>query len=178
VVVERSEWIPKGDVVALDDVLGRSTSDSVEVLGFVHALIHDHRFRIEPSISQRQYVGFIKLYFERCLREDPQGEWASSRYIAGGEMVNVFGALWRDKDVPRELLAELRDWLGILYKSGDAKIRLCLVSSTIEHLFEQEPIRKFFENWKSDPILSVAYREASEWCLTGGNSPLGKPFPS
>ena len=164
--------------MALDDVLSQSTNDNIEVLGFVDALIHDKHFRIEPPISQRQYIDFIKLYFQRCLREDPQGEWASSRHIAGGEMVNVFGALWRDKEVPRELLAELRDWLGILYKNGDATIRLCLVNATLEHLFEQEPIRKFFENWKSDPVLSVAHRESSEWYLGGGNAPLGKPFPS
>lgn len=102
VVVEHGEWIPKGEIVALDDVLRWSANDNVEVLGFVDGLIHDGHFRIEPAISQRQYVDFIKLYFERCLNEDPQGEWASGRYIAGGEMVNVFGALWRDQEVPRE----------------------------------------------------------------------------
>jgi hypothetical protein len=65
-------------------------------------------------------------------------------------------------------------WLGRLYKEGDADIRRCIVHATLEHLFEQEPIRKFFADWKNDEVLAVAHAEASEWYKGGGSSPLGK----
>jgi hypothetical protein len=77
--------------------------------------------------------------------------------------------------VPREVLKELRNWLGQLYREGDKGVRTCIVNATLEHLFEQEEIRNFFSNWKNDDVLAVAHREASDWYLGGGKTPLGKP---
>ncbi len=172
---KHAEWTPKTDVVSLSDVREWAKSSDIEILGFTHGLIHNGRFRIEPALSLTEYKEFVKHYFERCLREDPQGEWSDSRYSAGGGLVNIFAGLWRDSSVPRAVLKELKNWLGDLYKAGDAEIRTCLVTATLEHLFEQKDIRLFFSDWKDDEVLAVAHREASEWYQGGGSTPLGKP---
>ena len=175
---ENAEWTLKTDVVPLSDLRRWLKSDDIEIVGFAHSLIDDDRFRIEPALTVNEYKDFLKHYFERCLREDPQGEWSDDRYSAGREMVNIFASLWRDSSVPREVLKELKVWLGDLYKEGDEKIRKCLVNATLEHLFERKDIREFFSDWKNDKVLAVAHKEASDWYLGGGNTPLGKQvFP-
>jgi hypothetical protein len=171
-----AEWSPKTDVVSLTDIRRWFSSTDVEIQGFAHDLIDGGRFRIEPSISVNEYKDFVMEYYERCILENPDGEWSDSRYSAGSTLVNIFAALWRDSSVSREILQELKAWLGRLYKANGAEIRTCLVTATLEHLFEQKDIRDFFSDWKNDPALAIAHKEASEWYLGGGNTPLGKPL--
>jgi len=172
---ENAEWIPKTNVLPLNDVQRWMASEDIEVLGFVNAMLHDRRFRIEPPIQLFEYTNFIKHYFERCLHENPDGEWSDSRYSVGMTMVSIFASLWRDPSVPRPVLTDLKTWLGSLYTSGDQEIRTCLVTATLEHLFEQEEIRNFFLDWQQDEVLKMAHEEASEWYKGGGWTPLGKP---
>jgi hypothetical protein len=172
---ENAEWTPKTDMVPLSDVQDWMASSDIEILGFTHNLVCNRRFRIEPSISLSEYIEFIKHYCERCLRENPDGEWSDSRYSAGMDLVNIFASLWKDSSVPRTVLTDLKTWLGQLYKQSDAQIRTCIVQATLEHLFEQKDIRKFFSDWSEDEVLTVAHKEASEWYKGGGTSPLGRP---
>jgi hypothetical protein len=172
---DHAEWIPKTDVVALSDVQRWMASSDIEILGFTHALLSDHRFRIEPPISLSEYVEFSKRYYERCLKENPDGDWSDSRYSAGADVVNIFASMWRDSSVPRPVLEDLKMWLARLYRAGDSEIRTCVVQATLEHLFEQKQIREFFADWLNDEVLAVAHAEASEWYKGGGSSPLGKP---
>ncbi len=72
---EHAEWIPKTEVVPLSDVQRWMVSSDIEILGFAHTLLHDGRFRIEPPVSLSEYIEFTQRYFERCLRENPDGEW-------------------------------------------------------------------------------------------------------
>jgi hypothetical protein len=172
---ENAEWIPKTDVVGLSDIQNWMVSSDIEILGFTHALLSDRRFRIEPPISISEYIEFSKRYYERCLKENPNGDWSDSRYSAGADLVNIFVSLWKDSSVARPLLAQLKAWLGKLYKEGDAEIRTCIVQATLEHLFEHKDVREFFSDWKNDAVLAKAYTEASEWYKGGGTSPLGRP---
>jgi hypothetical protein len=172
-----AEWTPRKDTVPLGDVRRWLKSDDIEILGFAIGLINDARFRVEPPIMPNEYKGFVTHYYGRCLKEDPNGEWSDSRYSAGATLVNIFGSLWRDSAVPREIVKELKDWLGRLYTEGDEPLRTCVVTATLEHLFEQKDIREFFADWKEDPVLAIAHKDASEWYLGGGTTPLGKaPF--
>jgi hypothetical protein len=175
VAPKHAEWTPKTDVVALSDIQRWMSSTDIEILGFTGALLDDRRFRIEPPITLDDYTKFEKHYYERCLRENPDGEWSDSRYSAGWDLVNIFAHLWRDSSVPRPVLDDLKAWLGRLYKEGDPDIRTCIVQATLEHLFEQEQIREFFADWQDEKILAVAHEEASDWYKGGGSSPLGKP---
>jgi hypothetical protein len=172
---ENAEWTPKTDVVALGDIQRWMNSSDIETLAFTHDLLSERRFRIEPAISITEYIRFTKQYYERCLRENPDGDWSAPRYIAGGEIVNIFASLWRDSSVPRSVLEDLKAWLAQLYREGDPGLRTCIVQATLEHLFEQEQIRGFFADWLNDEVLTAAHREASEWYKGGGSSPLGKP---
>jgi hypothetical protein len=172
---EYSEWTPKTDVLPLDDLREWMRSADIEILGFAHSMMSDRRFRVEPPMSTAEYVGFFQHYYERCLLEDPDGEWSDSRYSAGADLVNIFGSLWRDPRVPRQLLDDLKVWLGQVYKESDEDLRLCIVQATLEHLVEQKSIREFFSDWERDSILKIAYEEACLWPDGGGSTSLGKP---
>jgi len=105
---DNADWTPKTDTVQLGDIRRWSKSDDIEILGFTSALIHDAGFRIEPPLMPNEYKGFVTHYYERCLKEDPKGEWADSRHAAGMSLVNIFASLWRDSAVPCEI-ASLRN---------------------------------------------------------------------
>lgn len=162
--------------ILLEDVLRWMRSDDIEVLGAAYALISDkrHYMRIQPSPSLAHSYEFLMCYFERCLLENPDGQWSNSRYEAGWDVVNWFADLWRDQTVPRKMLHKLKEWLARLYKEGDDALRACLVNATFEHLFEDHDIAKYFANWQKDPILGCAYRDGMLWSQKGGTSPLGK----
>lgn len=177
IVPENAEWTPKTDTVSLNDIRQWLESHDLEVLGFANALVHDARFHIEPPLAVNEYKHFIKRYYGRCLKEDPKGKWADSRYSGGTALVNVFASLWRNSSVPREVVKELKGWLARLYVEGDQSLRVCIITATLEHLFEHKEIREFFSDWKKDPMLAAAHKQASEWYKGGGRTPLGKPAP-
>ena len=149
----------------------------IEVLGAVYAFITDERRSkvIEPSLQFEDYYQFVTRYYERCLREDPKSKWADSRYSAGHDLVGWFVSLWNDKEVPKSAIANLKAWLAQLYREGDEALRNCLVTATLEHLFEHQKIRKYFADWEGDPVLGAAFAGAKEWVQGGGSTPLGKP---
>ena len=163
-------------IVAKKRLLQRMNDPNIEILGIVYSFILDTSCaqRIEPALEFDDYHHFLLRYYERCFRENPESAWADSRYSAGSDLVNWFGKVWHDKQLPRFAIDELKEMIGRLYKEGDRELRTCITTATLEHLFEQAQIRKYFADWRKDPVLSNAYNEAVEWVRSGGDSPLGK----
>jgi hypothetical protein len=166
-----AEWTPKTNILPLENIREWMKSDDIEVLGFTDAMIHDGRFHIEPPMSPNEYAEFVKHYYGRCFRENPDGDWSLSAYIGGGTVVRIFISLWDDERVPRSILASLKDWLAELYKSGDDCLKTCIINATLEHLFERKPLRKYFADWQRDSELAEAYKEA---CLWDRKTPLSE----
>ena len=138
--LEAGENMPKTAVLALTEVNAWMKSDDIEVLGVVDTVIHDGRFRIEPPISVTDYVQWVMHYYGRCFRENPDGEWSDSSYSAGSTFVRIFISLWDDGTVPRQVLVDLKDWIASVYKSGDLRLRTCIVNASPEHLVERQSI--------------------------------------
>lgn len=140
-------------------------SEDLELTGAVAELISDHRQyrRIVPPLEFQVYHRFFLKYYERCLREDPRGKWAHSLYSAGWDIVRWFTGLWDNPSIQRDVIVDLKSWLARLYVGSDDSIRTCLVTATLEHLFERPDLRQFFSDWKTDSALAVAFRQAAEW---------------
>ncbi len=154
----------KSTEIPLEKIQVWIRSENIEVLGAVYSLITDaekHYLRIKPYLSREDYFAFIMHYLERCIRENPAGDWADSRYAAGRSVVNWFIHFWNDPDAPRSMLTELKDWLAKLYKEGDEELRTSIITAILEHLFEHEEIEKYFKNWLADSVLRPAHEEAS-----------------
>src|SRR5215510_2105784 len=170
---DNAEWKPKKDVIPRADLDEWIKSEDMEVLGFLNAMIHDHRFRFDPPIDICDYVAFVQLYYGRCFRESPEGEWSKGRFVAGWDIVGIFCTLW-DGKVSRKILIDLKTWLADIYRKGDCDVRYCLETATLEHLFERPAIRRFFSDWKDDDVLRPAYENALLLVKGGGKTPLSR----
>jgi hypothetical protein len=166
-------WTPKQSVINDAKFREWMSSDDIEVLGFLFSMTGDPRIKIEPQLTTREYLDFVKHCSERCFMDNPDGEWSDSRYSAGWNVIGIFCWLWDNNAAP-SMLAELKDWLAGLYLQGNPDLRLCLETATLEHLFERKDIRRFFSDWKGDPVLKAAFDNASLWVKGGGKSPLSR----
>lgn len=164
-IVEIVSQFEKKTPIPRDKIRQWMQSADIEVLGALYALIvkREHYTRIDPSLSVEDYYSFLKHYFERCFIENPDGEWAHTRYAAGWDLVNWFVHLWQDPSVPRLILHELKEWLAKLYKEGTSELRVAIITAALEHLFEHHDIEKYFSDWKRDITLKPAYEEAVEY---------------
>ena len=162
------------DPVAREDVRRWAISDDMETLGALVSLLDSPEFRtrVQPPLSFDEHQALFLRYTERCFLENSAGDWADSRYSAGWALVGWFIALWRKEAVPRKKLLEIKRMLARLYKSGNSEVRVCIVNATLEHLFEDRGVAKYFKDWKEDPVLAQAYADAMLWSDNGGTSPL------
>lgn len=170
---------PPTSPISRERVLECMQSGDLEVLGATYWLVCGGKLsqRIEPPLSFAECHPFMIKFYDRCFRENPVGEWTRSRYGAGMDLLGYFVGLWEDARYPRETLTEIKDWLAALYKEGDQDLRVCVVTATLEHLFEEEPFREFFADWKDDPVLKEAHAQAMQWTLGGGRTlPLMRAF--
>jgi hypothetical protein len=160
---------PKTNPIPKDKVVGWMGANDIEVLGAVYSYILDKAYssRIHPPLSFNEYHSFLLRYYDRCLRENPDGQWACSRYSAGRDLMNWFKGLWKDASLPRSVLADIKSFLAKLYKEGDDELRTCIVNATLEHLFEERAIAGYFADWKQDPVLAEAYSDAMLWTQKG-----------
>src|SRR5947207_1115245 len=64
-------------------------SSDLETMGAVFKLLNkpEHYNRISPPLVFDDYRPFHLSYYERCLRENPQGVWCESRYLAAYSLV-------------------------------------------------------------------------------------------
>jgi hypothetical protein len=91
--------------------------------------------------------------------------------MAGTELVGMFVWMW-DEGRDRRYFVEVKSRLAGLYVEGSSDVRRAIEHAVIEHLFEREPIREFFSDWRDDPRLRPAYDEGMLWVAGGGTSPL------
>jgi hypothetical protein len=178
-IVEQLEAAPEvATEIPVSQVHRWMDSKDIDILGATSVFLSKAACvrRVYPHLSFEQVFNFLLPYYVRCLREDPDSEWANSRYSAGWDMVRWFVSMWDDE---REIkyLEVIKSSLAELYREGPPELRLCIEVAIIEHMFEREEIRKFFEAWKDDPALGSAYDGGILWIEGGGTSPLSKKLP-
>jgi hypothetical protein len=150
-------------------VLEWAQSTDIETLGALYTYLMEPRYseRIHPHLNFEHYANFVLPYLERCIVENPEGEWSLSNYEAGYEYARWFRGAWIDTEVPRDHIELLTNHLATLYMNGNSSQRRCVVDAVLEHLFEDKKIVSAFSAWASDKALSVAYSEALMWAKGG-----------
>lgn len=176
-VVKQLE-MPEGETspIPASEVRRWMSSDDAEVLGATYELLTNprHAPRINPALAFDDVFAFLLRYYEICLTRDQEGEWADGRYLAGGELVRIFVSFW-DEGRDKHYFQRIKSLLRKLYLAGDAKLKKCIEHAVIEHLFEREPIREFFDDWRDNAQLRHAYEEGMLWVNGGGTSPFTEP---
>ncbi len=161
------ELLKSKDVISASVVRKCMMSDDVELLGCVYEEVIDSKKlgQVEPKLELAEIIDFFKRYVELCMKLNQEGhtDWQHSRYEVGWDLCRWFLNFWYDDAVPRNQLADLKQWMEELYKRSDEPIRRCIECATLEHILEHENIRPFFENWGKDSILNTAYEPALAW---------------
>jgi hypothetical protein len=160
--------------------LGRIWMATIEpdVRGATYGFLHSAQVsRINPPLAFDEVFDFTLQYYEWCITTDPApGAWANTRYSAGWDMVSWFCKLW-DESREKKYFEKIKSRLAALYKAGDPDLKKAIEHATIEHLFENKQIRKFFADWERDADLKTAYDEGMLWVTHGGSSPLTQRPP-
>lgn len=179
--IDAAEPAISRECISAADVRRWMMSDELDALAALHYLVVDKNGAaiVAPRLSSDEINEFSKRYYERCLLEDRRepGNWSATRYSAAWSIVNWFARVWRNADAKRRWPAEIKRWLAAMFLAGDEALRTCLITGTLEHLFEDRQIARFFSDWEQHGILGDAYRAAIEWSEKGGTSPLGEPRP-
>ncbi|MEA2695149.1 MAG: hypothetical protein QOJ16_4536 [Acidobacteriota bacterium] len=146
--------------IPVDQVRHWLSSSDIEVMGAAYSFIMKPRFYrgIVPPLTLEEYKLFLLKYYERCFREDPVSDWASSRYSAGWDLANWLEDLW--KQGHQDVVREVKEWLAALYQDADPSLRECIVNATLEHVLSNRGIARLFNDWTLDPVLKAAYEDA------------------
>lgn len=154
--------------ISAETVRSWMRSPSVEVLGAVSHIVTYPPYweRITPPLDEEELAGFLFALYERCMREDPQGDWALSRYEATRELVGWFDAVPGDEDLGEQtFVLGLKKWLAELYRASAEDVREAIVCGALEHILEDPRWRPYFSDWHDDPALREAYLRAMEWAM-------------
>src|SRR6266480_1688784 len=156
---------PKSAAIPLKKVRRWMKSEDIEALGALTSLIRGekHFQRISPPLTFKDYHPFLIDYYERCIRENPDGEESDSRYTAAQDIISYFTFLWNDPEISRHTVRDFKTWLAKLYKEGDEDVKTCIVEGILEHLFENPAVQDYFTDWKNNSVLAAAYSRAMEW---------------
>jgi hypothetical protein len=148
-------------------------SNEIEALAVLDVFINEEKYylKIQPPLTFLDYYNMVLKYFSLCLKNDHMSAWINSRYTAGRDLIGWFMSFWNDKKVPRKYLNQMKDWIAGLYKEGDKELKECIITATLEHLFEDIKVLKFFSDWENDPELKEAYESAKEWWGFGKSEP-------
>lgn len=175
-IVNELERVGSGLIISDSQVRNWMRSEDADILGATYAFLSNAAQvqRVSPPLPFEEVFHFMLRYYEFCFRNDPKSRWANSRYSAGWDLAGWFSQMW-DQEENKKYIHQVKSFLERLFVTGTPELRRCIEHSVIEHLFEREPIRKFFEDWAHNPQLRPAYDEAKLWIERGGRSPLTEP---
>ncbi|MEO8126656.1 MAG: hypothetical protein ABJF23_15855 [Bryobacteraceae bacterium] len=139
-----------------------TSNNDIQVLGAAMILLMHAHARITPEFSGREQLEFSLRYYRRCLEDNPpqDGDYAECRYLAGYSLTGWYKHARHTDPVPAEVVEGIREMLRDVYLRGDAALKLAVVHSALEHLFEDPVIVQDFEEWQRDERLRAAYDEA------------------
>jgi len=89
----------KSTPIAHEAVKRWMAAQDIEAMGALMGLFADkkHFQRIDPPLMFDEYFPFAARYYERTIRENPDGEWSDSRTRAGWDFAKWFIQLWKNQ---------------------------------------------------------------------------------
>jgi hypothetical protein len=142
-------------------------SDDPNVIGAAADAVLAHWECIEPQLTRRE-VGDIlmkNLAVSLITRGQKVSDYAYNCHEAGKEFYGwVIAAQAALPDAEAEECLRLaKQFLRDQYGSGDEGQRACIVTGVLEHLFEIDELRAFFDDWQRDPETTRAFARAEAW---------------
>ena len=134
----------------------------VETLAYVYQLTEKGWHRIEPCLEKDETCQLICRYLLMCIRENPQGRVALTRYDAAGELEGWIDHLSNMPDTEKTLQG-VAALVTELFLSSDDAVRGALETGFLEHVLEQSKLRPLFAHWADDERLKGTWQRALDW---------------
>lgn len=131
----------------------------LELSGLVFSMIHNHKIRnrIKPPLEMVDFQELHLSYLPDCIKSPTVSDWCESPYLAGHAIVAWIRHLWQQQLKTSDYLVVWKHTLAKLYIQGDEAVRDIVINGIMEHLFQVEDIRFFFNDWRGHAILERAY---------------------
>jgi hypothetical protein len=135
-------------------------SDSAEIKTLLYEYVCDKSLpfnHLDEALVDQFCIDFLVASF----RSNSPSEAQFSRFDAATELT-----VWCDtflKEGKHPLLLKMRDVFAELWLQGDSEDCRVLATRILENIFQNDKIRGIFENWSTDPELSVAYAQGVEF---------------
>lgn len=81
-------------------------ANDLETLALLYRLTDEAWHRIDPHVELEETCSLIQTYLLQCIREDPQDDWALTRYEAAWQLEAWFDHI---ASLPADTRAILRD---------------------------------------------------------------------
>jgi len=166
--IEILEFVHSGTTVAKSKIDEWARSTDANVLSLLLRAVSIGWDRIQPTLPRGDY-GKILINALKVVLTNPcdaeSGYMYTSYDLAHQLTAWALEAATESRKDPeiQEVLTQIIDALGDLYRTGDQRQRRCIVDGAVEHLFERDEGRALFASWQHDPDLRVAYDEANQW---------------
>lgn len=149
-IIEKIRLLSIRDEGALAEIFAWLHEElSTDERGIVYDVLTDSRLsRLHSTLSREDTLRFVKDYWMMCLVDDPDSEWADSRYSVAGEVRRFIIS----DDISQEVKDEIVDWLISCYQAGSSEIRLALETACFEHLPKSSPVVKRLRRELGIPI--------------------------
>lgn len=143
--------------IPLAKVQGWMQTTSIDEMGATYDFVtrKDAVSRVVPPLGSTEVVAFLRRYFERCMLENPESDWADSRYSAGWDLAHLLMD-WAYFDRSGEDPREWAHWLAAVYKAGGPDVRLAIETATLEHVLITPEMIEVFSEWRGEPELNAA----------------------
>lgn len=135
-------------------------SHNIEVKGVIVELLTNpnlYKF-VYPKMSFSDYYEFLFDYYVECMKNNYDGDWSHSPYLAAYELKNFISKLWDDNQLTEKqiinLQKDIRLRLEKLALDANSSFRVVLINGLFEHLFENKKILKYFNIWEKKDVLN------------------------
>ncbi len=155
------DWAGQGDITSLGIAYFILTTPELEQA-------------VTPEISWDEKCKIRLTYYSAAIAMDQRSEWVGSACEACLELASWFAFLVRH-NVPVHVLNEIKKWIEMKYRGGNERIKNMLLNACLEHIFESNRCRVFFNDWQDSPEFAQLYKDALCWSANGGDSPLVGP---
>ena len=143
-------------------------SKNMEVIGALEELITDPNYynKIVPSLDFNDYYPFLFNYYINCMQNSYyNSNWILSPYLAAYSLKDFIEHIWANnldmsKKDKLKIINDIKNKLKYLAKRADNNFKLVLINGLLEHLFENQEIKFFFNDWTNDIVLKKYYDSA------------------
>jgi hypothetical protein len=166
--------IGEDGIIAKEQVLAWMQEKDLELRGAVYELTSKAWNRIQPEPTMEEQCNFMLQYLLDCIRENNhETEWSHTGFEAAWELASWFKHLNKLPEAEGVIINAAQK-LTAMYRAGDDDLKNRIATGALEHIFEVKKLRKYFDEWRSDPELKEEYETCAGWGNAHTKAPWNK----